>query len=437
MPCLPVRTSEWPCVYIHSGQRQKHSPVSLVSFSVWIGFGVGGGGWGGGGRVGRPGESLDITHRAPLPASASAPRAPSRPAMDLTAPALGRMVEPSRQERLPRPGRRASNSEPATPSCGCSHHPTMAASVRPIAQEQLYGTAPPMLNTDAVQQEPQAELSLDGDGTLLTGFAPPRVVRRFETNRLSRFLDYGKQLAHRSLGSTYSVVHAADKAWPVRGAPANSAFKWPAPEQEGAPSHAHARFGTDVDWGDESVPAGIGASRSLDAELEADNPYLPESERSSPWLRRGGGICCVLGLFLLVSSASQGAVDASADEQLADDSSVPTASGGAPLRPDARSPANRRAVSPPPPPSENRPVLHYIAYQVSRALPLPRPPTCLLQRGPNPTLGRGSGARPARPTCWATRSASSRSATRPTRARAGRKSRPCSSQRTRPSARSP
>ena len=46
MPCLPVRTSEWPCVYIHSGQRQKHSPVSLVSFSVWIGVGVGGWGWG-------------------------------------------------------------------------------------------------------------------------------------------------------------------------------------------------------------------------------------------------------------------------------------------------------------------------------------------------------------------------------------------------------
>lgn len=356
--------------------------------------------------------------------------------MDLTAPALGRMMEPTQQERLPRPGaRRASNAEPATPSCGCSHRPTAAASVPPIGQERLYGTAPPMLN---VQQEPQAELSLDGDGTLLTDFAPPRVVRRFETNRLSQFLDYGKQLVHRSLGSAYSVVHAADDVGPVRGAPADSAFKWPAPEQEGAaPSHAHARFGTDVDWGDESVPAGIGASRSLDAELEADNPYLPESERSSPWLRRGGGICCVLGLFLLVSSASQGAVDASADEQLADDSSVPTASGGAPLRPDARSPANRRAVSPPPPPSENRPVLHYIAYQVSRALPLPRPPTCLLQRGPNPTLGRGFGARPARPTCWATRSASSRSATRPTRARAGRKSRPCSSQRTRPSARSP
>lgn len=339
-------------------------------------------------------ESLDITHRAPLPASASAPRAPSRPAMDLTAPALGRMVEPSRQERLPRPGRRASNSEPATPSCGCSHHPTMAASVRPIAQEQLYGTAPPMLNTDAVQQEPQAELSLDGDGTLLTGFAPPRVVRRFETNRLSRFLDYGKQLAHRSLGSTYSVVHAADKAWPVREAPANSAFKWPAPEQEGAPSHAHARFGTDVDWGDEAVPAGIGASRSLDAELEADNtedPYCPEEARSTPWWRGRAVYCAavLLGLVLLVSSASQGAVVASADDQAADDN--PTAGGGAPLRPDARSPAIRRAVSPPPPPSEHRPVLHYIAYQVRRAPSRRWPPTCcLLQRpslpsaGPNP-----------------------------------------------------
>ena len=72
-----------------------------------------------------------------------------------------------------------------------------------------------------VQQEPQAELSLDGDGTLLTDFAPPRVVSRFETNRLSQFLDYGKQLAHRSLGSAYSVVHATDD---VARSRARSAF---------------------------------------------------------------------------------------------------------------------------------------------------------------------------------------------------------------------
>jgi len=299
-------------------------------------------------------------------------RAHLRSAMDLTAPALGRMVEPSRQERLPRPGRRASNSEPAT--CGCSHHPTTAASVPPIAQERLYGSAPPMMN---VQQEPQAELSLDGDGTLLTDFAPPRVVRRFETNRLSQFLDYGKQLAHRSLGSAYSVVHAADDVGTVRGAPSvNSAFKWPAPEQEGAPSHAHAaRFGTDVDWGDGAVPAEIGASRSLDAELEADNaedPYCPEEARSSPrW--RGHGVCCaagLVGLVLLASSASQGAVVASANDQAAVDNSLPAAGGGAPPRPDAdaRSAAIRRAVSPPPPPSEHGPLLHYIAYQAIHSL---------------------------------------------------------------------
>ena len=246
-----------------------------------------------------------------------------------------------------------------------------------------------MLN---VQQEPQAELSLDGDGTLLTGFAPPRVVRRFETNRLSRFLDYGKQLAHRSLGSAYSVVHAADDAWPVRGAPANSAFKWPAPEQEGAPSHAHARFGTDVDWGDEAVPAGIVASRSLDAELEADNtedPYCPEEARSTPWWRGRAAYCAavLLGLVLLVSSASQGAVVASADDQAADDN--PTAGGGAPLRPDARSPAIRHALSPPPPPSEHRPVLHYIAYQVRRAPSRPhgRPPAACSSGSSLPSAG--------------------------------------------------
>jgi len=86
----------------------------------------------------------------------------------------------------------------------------------------------------------------------------------------------------------------------VRGAPSvNSAFKWPAPEQEGAPSHAHAaRFGTDVDWGDGALPAEIGASRSFDAELEADNaedPHCPEEARSSPrW--RGHGVCCAAGL---------------------------------------------------------------------------------------------------------------------------------------------
>ena len=220
-----------------------------------------------------------------------------------------------------------------------------------------------------VQQEPQVELSMDGDGALMTGFAPPRVVRRFETSRLSQFLDYGRQLAQRSLGSAYSVVHAADDARPVRGGPAASAFKWPQPEQDGAPSGAHAaRFGTDVDWGDEALPAGIGASRSLDAELEADNaedPYCPEEARPAPWWR-GRGACCaavLLGVVLLVSSsASQDPVVTPADDHAAGDLSVPTAGGHAPPRPEARAPAMRRAASPPPPPSEHRPVLHYIAY---------------------------------------------------------------------------
>jgi hypothetical protein len=217
-----------------------------------------------------------------------------------------------------------------------------------------------------VQQEPQVELSMDGDGALMTGFAPPRVVRRFETSRLSQFLDYGRQLAHRSLGSAYSAVHAADDAQPVRGGPAASAFKWPEPEQEGAPSGAHAaRFGTDVDWGDEALPAGIGASRSLDAELEADNaedPYCPEEARPTPWWRSRGACCAavLLGVVLLVSSsASQDPVVTSVDDQAADGVS---AGGAVPPRPQARAPSMRRAASPPPPPSEQRPVLHYIAY---------------------------------------------------------------------------
>ena len=306
--------------------------------------------------------------------------------MDLTAPALGRMVEPSRQDRLPRPGRRASNSEPATPSCGCSHQPTTTASVPPIAHERLHGAAPPLTS---VQPEPQVELSMDGDGALMTGFAPPRVVRRFETSRLSQFLDYGRQLAQRSLGSAYSVVHAADDARPVRGGPAASAFKWPEPKQDGAPSGSHAaRFGTDVDWGDEALPAGIGASRSLDAELEADNaedPYCPEEARPAPWWR-GRGACCaavLLGVVLLVSSsASQDPVVTPADDHAAGDLSVPTAGGHAPPRPEARAPAMRRAASPPPPPSEHRPVLH-------NPNPNPNPnPDPNPNRNPNPKVRR-------------------------------------------------
>ena len=72
------------------------------------------------------------------------------------------------------------------------------------------------------------------------------------------------------------------------------------------------------------MPAEIGASRSFDAELEADNaedPHCPEEARSSPrW--RGHGVCCaagLVGLVLLASSASQGAVVASADDQAAVD----------------------------------------------------------------------------------------------------------------------
>lgn len=279
------------------------------------------------------------------------------------------MMEPSRQDRLPRPGRRASNTAPPTQSCGCSHHP-------PSSQERLYGSALPVVN---VQQEPQAALSLDGDGTLLTEFAPPRVVRRFETNRLSGFLDYGRQMVHRSLGSAYSVVHAADLTVLARsarsqGAQASSAFNWPAPEQEG--SSSHERFGTDVDWEDNTVPTAIGASCSLDAELAEANPDWPEPERSFPLWRRGALCAVVLLGVVIVTSASQRPVVASADDRVADNL-VPTASGGAPLRPDARSPTTHRTVPPPLPPLAKRPALHFIAYQASRALQPTWPPTCL------------------------------------------------------------
>lgn len=147
--------------------------------------------------------------------------------------------------------------------------------IPPIYQEQLYGSALTMIN---VKQEPQAEpLSMDGDGTLLADFAPARVVRWFETNRLSGLLDYGRQLVHRSVGSVYLSVHAADDTEAVQsthlgGAPASSTCQLSA-EEEGASSHGlvQSADGTHLRtyWEDDTTTPGIGASRTPSQPEEA------------------------------------------------------------------------------------------------------------------------------------------------------------------------
>ena len=134
------------------------------------------------------------------------------------------MIEPGRQERLPRPGQRGGVDAPSV-SRTTDQPPRFGGTQAP---------APPRVN---VQEEPRVEISLDGDGALLAAYPPAARP----SGRLQRLLDSGRQML--SSSSAYSAVGAADDLEPASRRPAGAAragrhaLDWPEPEDEGSASH--------------------------------------------------------------------------------------------------------------------------------------------------------------------------------------------------------
>ena len=275
--------------------------------------------------------------------------------MDLNPPALG-MMEPIRQERLPRPGQRPSNAGPLTPSCSCPvpqapscscPRPSVAAhqaAFTPSPLQGLHLSAPPRMN---VQEEPPVELSLDGDGTLLADFPAARVPAR--PSGLNWLLENGREMVSRSVGSAYSAVQAADDAEPAKSSrfsagPAASAFDWPEPDEDA----------------ESTVIGAASHRRPLPAEVSTDWP----EERIAPRWMRGAQLALVLlGLVMFVATIWQPGTVAPIDEPVDDVASPAVVDASS----SSRSPTHAR--SPPPPPLVSGPTLHYIAYKVRASVP--------------------------------------------------------------------